>query len=74
MSTNLINVPHHIETIFCSANQLAGFYMMGNIDHNIEIVNDQYLALMQLVGSIKNATRLTNSEGKIFSKCSYEEY
>ena len=48
--------------------------MMGNIDHNIEIVNDQYLALMQLVGSIKNATRLTTSEGKIFSKCSYEEY
>ena len=59
---------------FCSANQLAGFYMMGNIDHNIEIVNDQYFALMQLVGSIKNATRLTTSEGKIFSKCSYEEY
>ena len=48
--------------------------MMGNIDHNIEIVNDQYLALMQSVASIKNATRLTTREGKNFSKCSYEEY
>ena len=27
------NVPHHIETsqLICIANQLAGFYMMGNI-------------------------------------------
>ena len=27
------NVPHHIETsqFICTANQLAGFYMMGNI-------------------------------------------
>ena len=48
--------------------------MMGNIDHNIETVNDQYLALMQSAGSIKNATWLTTSEGKNFSKCSYEEY
>lgn len=59
---------------FCSANQLTGLNMMGNIDHNIEIVNDQYLALMQSVASIKNATRLTTREGKNFSKCSYEEY
>ena len=28
------NVPHHIETsqFICNANQLTGFYMMGNID------------------------------------------
>ena len=28
------NVPHHAETIqlICNANQLTGFYMMGNID------------------------------------------
>ena len=28
-----INVPHHIETsqLICNANQLTGFYMMGNI-------------------------------------------
>ena len=27
------NVPHHIETsqLICRANQLAGFYMLGNI-------------------------------------------
>ena len=27
------NVPHHIEPskLICTANQLAGFYMMGNI-------------------------------------------
>ena len=27
------NVPHHIETsqLICNANQLTGFYMMGNI-------------------------------------------
>ena len=27
------NVPHHIETsqLFCSANQLTGLYMIGNI-------------------------------------------
>ena len=27
------NVPHHIETsqLICNANQLIGFYMMGNI-------------------------------------------
>ena len=27
------NVPHHIETsqLICSANQLTGFYMMGDI-------------------------------------------
>ena len=27
------SVPHHIETrrLICSANQLTGFYMMGNI-------------------------------------------
>ena len=27
------NVPHHIETsqLICNANQLVGFYMMGNI-------------------------------------------
>ena len=29
------NVPHHIETsqLPCSANQLTGFYMIGNIGH-----------------------------------------
>ena len=50
---------HSYRDYFCSANQLTGLNMMGNIDHNIEIVNDQYLALMQSVASIKNATRLT---------------
>ena len=30
----MINVPHHIETsqLVCIANQLTGFYMMGNIN------------------------------------------
>ena len=29
------NVPHHTETsqLICSANQLTGFYMIGNICH-----------------------------------------
>ena len=35
MTLNLLttNVPHHIETsqLICNANQLTGFYMMGNI-------------------------------------------
>ena len=33
MNLLTINVPHHIETsqLICIANQLTGFYMMGNI-------------------------------------------
>ena len=34
ISSLTTNVPHHTETsqLICIANQLTGFYMMGNID------------------------------------------
>ena len=33
LNPSTTNVPHHIETsqLICNANQLTGFYMMGNI-------------------------------------------